>query len=280
MRLTINELQELKDQNIPIPMITAYDYTTARIVESSGIPIILVGDSLGQVVLGYKTTVPVTIEQIIHHATAVVRGTKKTHIVADMPFMSFQADLKSAVANAGQILKRSGAQSVKIEGGSHIAKTIKTLVEIGIPVMGHIGLTPQSFNQLGGYKVQGKSLKAANELIADAISVQEAGAYSVVLELIPSEIAKIITGKLDIPTIGIGSGKYCDGQVQVINDLLGMDSSFQPKHSKQYVDLSSIIGKAIKAYGNDVRDGKFPTATESFFLTKDIYDNLINNIQD
>mgnify|MGYP006115458987 FL=1 len=280
MRLTINELQALKNQNIPIPMITAYDYTTARIVEASGIPIILVGDSLGQVVLGYKTTVPVTIEQIIHHTTAVVRGTKKAHIVADMPFMSYQSDLKSAVANAGQILKQSGAQSVKIEGGSHMAKTIKTLVEVGIPVMGHIGLTPQSFNQLGGYKVQGKSLKKARQLIADAISVQEAGAYGVVLELIPSEIAKIITGKLDIPTIGIGSGEYCDGQVQVINDVLGMDSSFQPKHSKRYTDLSSIIGESIKSYGEEVRNGKFPTEIESFSLPKDVYDNLINNIQD
>ena len=220
MRLTINDLQELKKQNIPIPMITAYDYTTARIVESSGIPIILVGDSLGQVILGYKTTVPVTIEQIIHHATAVVRGTKKTHIVADMPFMSFQADLNSAVANAGLILKASGAQSVKIEGGAHMAKTIKTLVKIGIPVMGHIGLTPQSVNQLGGYKVQGKSLESAKELIKDALSVQKAGAYALVLELIPSEIAKIITERVSIPTIGIGSGIDCDGQVLVIDDLI------------------------------------------------------------
>ena len=252
MRLTINELQEFKNQNISIPMITAYDYTTARIVESSGIPIILVGDSLGQVVLGYKTTVPVTIEQIIHHATAVVRGTKTTHIVADMPFMSFQTDLKSAV--------------------------VKTLVEIGIPVMGHIGLTPQSFNQLGGYKIQGKSLAEGKRLIEDAISVQDSGAYAVVLELIPSEIAQIITNKLNIPTIGIGSGEYCDGQVQVINDVLGMDSNFQPKHSKQYVDLSSIIGEAIKNYGDDVRDKKFPTAVESFNLPKDVYDDLINAI--
>ncbi|MBK50277.1 MAG: 3-methyl-2-oxobutanoate hydroxymethyltransferase [Chloroflexi bacterium] len=278
MRLTINEIQALKTQNIPIPMITAYDYTTAQIVESSGIPIILVGDSLGQVVLGYNTTVPVTIEQIIHHATAVVRGTKTTHIVADMPFMSFQSDLKSAVANAGQILKQSGAQSVKIEGGSHMATTIKTLVEIGIPVMGHIGLTPQSFNQLGGYKIQGKSLVEAQQLIEDAISVQESGAYAVVLELIPSEIAKVITNKLNIPTIGIGSGEYCDGQVQVINDVLGMDANFQPRHSKQYADLSSIIGEAIKNYVNDVHDGKFPTKAESFTLPKDVYDDLINSI--
>ena len=280
MRLTINDLQELKKQNIPIPMITAYDYTTARIVESSGIPIILVGDSLGQVILGYKTTVPVTIEQIIHHATAVVRGTKKTHIVADMPFMSFQADLNSAVANAGLILKASGAQSVKIEGGAHMAKTIKTLVKIGIPVMGHIGLTPQSVNQLGGYKVQGKSLESAKELIKDALSVQKAGAYALVLELIPSEIAKIITERVSIPTIGIGSGKYCDGQVQVINDLLGMDPDFQPKHSKKYAELSSIIENAVKLYGNDVREGKFPTDLESSFLPKNIYGKLINNLND
>ena len=195
-----------------------------------------------------------------------------------MPFMSFQTDLKSAVVNAGQILKQSGAQSVKIEGGSHMAKTIKTLVEIGIPVMGHIGLTPQSFNQLGGYKIQGKSLAEGKRLIEDAISVQDSGAYAVVLELIPSEIAQIITNKLNIPTIGIGSGEYCDGQVQVINDVLGMDSNFQPKHSKQYVDLSSIIGKAIKNYGDDVRDKKFPTAVESFKLPKDVYDDLINAI--
>ena len=277
MRLTINNIQELKNQNAPIPMITAYDYTTARIVEASDIPIILVGDSLGQVILGYKTTVPVTVEQIIHHATAVVRGTKTTHVVADMPFMSYQADLKSAVANAGMILKQSGAQSVKIEGGAHMAKTIKTLVGIGVPVMGHIGLTPQSFNQLGGYKIQGKSLKSAKNIIKDALSIEKSGAYALVLELIPSEIAKIITESLSIPTIGIGSGKHCDGQVQVINDLLGMDADFQPKHSRKYTELSSIIKNAIKSYGSDVREGKFPTDQESFSLPKRIYEKLTNN---
>ena len=279
-RVSIRDIAQMKAKGEKIPMVTAYDYTSARLADAAEIPIVLVGDSLGMVVLGYDSTIPVTMEEMIHHVKMVARGAQQALVVADMPFMSYQSDLKSAVANAGQILKQSGAQSVKIEGGSHMAKTIKTLVEIGIPVMGHIGLTPQSYNQLSGYKVQGKSLKEASQLIADAISVQEAGAYGVVLELIPSEIAKIITGKLDIPTIGIGSGEYCDGQVQVINDVLGMDSSFQPKHSKRYTDLSSIIGEAIKSYSEDVRDGKFPTEIESVSLPKDIYDNLINNIQD
>ena len=221
-RTTVTALKAMKKRGEKIVMITAYDFPSARLVEEAGVPLILVGDTLGMVVLGYDTTVPVTVDDIIHHAKAVVRGTRKTHVVADMPFMSFQTGPEEALRNAGRMLKEAGAQSVKLEGGVAVAETVRALVAAGIPVMGHIGLTPQSINQVGGYKIQGKTPAAAVKLINDAVALQEAGAYAVVLELVPAGLSKAISERISIPTIGIGAGVDCDGQVQVFHDLLGL----------------------------------------------------------
>ena len=213
MRISIKDLQKMKTAGLKIPMLTAYDYTTAQILEKAQIPIILVGDSLGQVILGYESTIPVTLDEMIYHAKTVVRATKKTHIVVDLPFLSYQTNNSDAIKNAGKILKETGAQSVKLEGGKEITSTISYLINRGIPVMGHIGLTPQSVHQQGGYSIQGKTAKSAQKIIDDASYLEDSGVYGIVLESIPSQIAKIITDKLSIPTIGIGSGVYCDGQV-------------------------------------------------------------------
>lgn len=263
-RTSITELKAMKRRGEKIVMITAYDYTSALLVEAAGIPLILVGDTLGNVVLGYDTTVPVTMEEMLHHVKPVVRGTRRTHIVADMPFMSYQAAPADALRNAGRMLKEGGAQSVKLEGGVRVAETVRLLVEAGIPVMGHIGLTPQSINQIGGYKVQGKTPKEAVRLLNDAMALQEAGAYAVVLETVPVHVARIITEKLDIPTIGIGAGPETDGQVQVWHDLLGLFTDFVPKHARRYADLGSSISVALRTYAEEVRSGAFPTEKESF----------------
>ena len=255
-------------------MITAYDYTSARIVEDAGVDIILVGDSLGQVVLGYDSTVPVTMEDMVHHVKAVVRGTRRVHIVGDLPFMSYQASRSEAVRNAGRLLKEGGAQSVKMEGGRHAAKTIRRIVQAGIPVMGHIGLTPQAVNQLGGYRIQGRTTKAAVELIEDAKAVEDAGAYSVVLEGVPSQLAQIVTERLSIPTIGIGAGVHCDGQVQVFHDMMGLYSDFTPKHARKYAHLAELMGGAVAEYIQDVRAHSFPSEDESFSLASDVLAEL------
>ena len=263
-RVSITDLKAMKKRGEKIVMITAYDYTSARFVEEAGIPLILVGDTLGNVVLGYDTTVPVTMEDIIHHVKPVVRGTKRTHVVADMPFMSYQTGPADALRNAARFLKEAGAQSVKLEGGARSAETVRTLVEAGIPVMGHIGLTPQSINQLGGYKVQGKTPAAAVKLLNDAMALQDAGAYAIVLETVPVHVGRIITEKLDVPTIGIGAGPHTDGQVQVWHDLLGLFTDFHPKHAKRYADLGSTIVEALQSYAGEVKDGAFPTKEHSF----------------
>lgn len=255
-------------------MITAYDYTSAKIVENAGIDYILVGDSLGQVILGYDSTVEVSIEDILHHLKAVTRGTEKAHIVADMPFMTFQINPESAISNAGKLLQYGGAQSVKIEGGQHMCPTIKKIVDAGIPVMGHLGLTPQSHNQLGGYHLQAKTLISAEKIIEDALAVEDAGAFSLVLESIPLEVAKIITAKLKIPTIGIGAGPHCNGQIQVFHDLMGLFSDFKPKHAKKYADLSEIIKNSIELYSSDVRAGDFPTSDHSFKAKTELISEL------
>jgi 3-methyl-2-oxobutanoate hydroxymethyltransferase len=233
-------------------------------VEEAGIPLILVGDSLGNVVLGYDSTVPVTMDEMVHHVKPVVRATRTVHVVADMPFGSYQAGPEDALRNAARLLKEGGAQSVKLEGGAHVAETVRKLVQAGIPVMGHLGLTPQSINQLGGYKVQGKTPAAAVKILDDAMKLQEAGAYAIVLETVPVHVAEIVTSKLDIPTIGIGAGWACDGQVQVWHDLLGLFSDFTPRHAKRYADLAGPIVAALRDYAGDVRDGQFPTEKESF----------------
>ena len=220
MRVTTRDLRLMKRRGERIPMLTAYDYTSARLVEAAGVPVILVGDSLGQWLLGYETTLPVTMDDMIHHVKAVIRGTEKAHVVADMPFMSYQADAAEAVRNAGRMLQEGGAQSVKLEGGAAVAPTVRKLVDAGIPVMGHVGFTPQSFNQLGGFRVQGKLPREAAALIEDAAALEEAGCHSMVVEMVPAQLAALITDRLSVPTIGIGSGVHCDGQVQVFHDML------------------------------------------------------------
>ena len=274
MRVTIRDLKEMRRRGEKIPMLTAYDYTSARIVDESGIPIILVGDSLGQVVLGYDSTVPVTMDEMIYHLKPVVRGAARAHIVGDLPFMSYQADVSDAVRNSGRLLKEGGAQSVKLEGGQDMAETVRRIVQSGIPVMGHIGLTPQAVNQLGGYRVQGRSSKAAARLMEDARSLEEAGAYSIVLECVPAPLAKLITERLSIPTIGIGAGPDCDGQVQVFHDLLGLFTDFVPKHARRYAHLSDVISEATARYIGDVQGGDFPTEHESYSMDQSVLEEF------
>lgn len=274
-RVSITDLKAMKKRGEKIVMLTAYDYPSARLVEEAGVPIILVGDSLGMVVLGYDSTIPVTMDEMLHHVKAVVRGTSRAHIVADMPFMSYQASPQEALHNAGRMLKEGGAQSVKLEGGIRIADTVRLLVESGIPVMGHLGLTPQSVNQFGGYKVQGKTPAAAIKLLNDALALQEAGAYAVVLETVPVQVARAITQRLSIPTIGIGAGPDCDGQVQVFHDLLGLFTDFVPKHARRYAEVGSSIIQAVQEYAADVRDGRFPTERESFLADESLFTEVV-----
>ena len=277
MRVTIRELKGMKRRGEKIPIMTAYDYTSARILEAAGIAVILVGDSLGQVVLGYDSTVPVTMDEMVHHVKAVARGTQKAHVVADMPFMSYQADHAEALRNAGRFLKEGGAQSVKLEGGRPMAETVRRIVQAGIPVMGHIGLTPQAVNQLGGYKVQGKSPEAAAALIEDALALESAGAYAIVLESVPAPLARLITEKVSVPTIGIGAGVHCDGQVQVFHDLLGLFADFVPKHARRYAELADSINSAVTRYIQDVEAQSFPSDEESFTMAQGVLEELTAN---
>jgi 3-methyl-2-oxobutanoate hydroxymethyltransferase len=279
-RVTAQELKAMKRRGEKIPMLTAYDYPTAHILDQAGVPIILVGDTLGMVVLGYDSTLPVTMEDMIHHTRAVIRGSQRAHVVFDMPFMSFQSGIEDALRNAGRALKEAGAQSVKLEGGTHMAETVRRLVEVGIPVMGHIGLTPQSVNQLGGYRAQGKTPAAAVRLLHDARALEQAGAYAIVLETIPAPLARIITSKVSVPTIGIGAGPHCDGQVQVIHDFLGLYPDFVPKHCRQYAHLAEEISRAVRDYLNDVRGGAFPTAKESIPMDESVLAELAQRGED
>jgi 3-methyl-2-oxobutanoate hydroxymethyltransferase len=239
-------------------MVTAYDYTSAQMVDRAGIPLILVGDTLGMVVLGYPTTVPVTIEEMLHHVKAVARGAKEALVIGDLPFLTYTSP-EEAVHNAGRFLQEGGARAVKLEGGAAVAPVVRRLVELGIPVMGHVGLTPQSVNQLGGMRVQGRVAKDAGRLIADAEALQDAGAFALVLELVPAQLAREITQRLRIPTIGIGAGPWCDGQVLVWHDLLGLYTDFVPKHNRQYATLATTITDALRSYASEVREGTFPT---------------------
>ncbi|HEY8489724.1 MAG TPA: 3-methyl-2-oxobutanoate hydroxymethyltransferase [Dehalococcoidia bacterium] len=273
-RISVTELKAMKRRGEKFAMITAYDYPTARLAEAAGVPVILVGDSLGMVVLGYDSTIPVTLEDIIHHTKAVVRGTERAMVVADMPFMSYQTSPEDALRNAGRLLQEAGATAVKLEGGVHMAPTVKRLVEVGIPVMGHIGLTPQSVNQLGGYKVQGKTPAAAVKVLNDAKALEEAGAFAIVLETIPTPLAKLITERVKVPTIGIGAGPHCDGQVQVFHDMLGLYPGYIPKHAKQYAQLARTIEEAVGQYVREVREGAFPTAEQSFPMDESLLAEL------
>jgi len=275
MRFTIGQIKDMKEKGIKIPMLTAYDYATAKMVDEAGVPLILVGDSLGMVVLGYESTIPVTIEEMLHHTKAVVRGTKRSMVIGDMPFMTYHASIGEALHNAARFIQEAGAQAVKLEGGVAMAEVVHRVVECGIPVMGHIGLTPQSVHQLSGFKVQGKTPEAALRLVEDACALSDAGAFAIVLEAIPSPLARVITKKVNVPTIGIGAGPYCDGQVQVISDILGLFTDFVPKHAKQYTRLADQIRKAVADYVGEVQDGVFPTEKESFSMDESILAGLV-----
>ena len=264
-RITINDIREMKQNGEKIAMLTAYDYPTAKIVDSCNIPIILVGDSLGNVVLGYDSTIPVTMDDMIHHCKAVVRGAERAMVVGDMPFMTYHISMEDAMRNAARFIQEAGVQAVKLEGGVTVADKVKRLVDCGIPVMGHIGMTPQSVNQFGGNLVQGKTVAVAQRLVDDAKALEQAGAFCIVLECIPKRLAALITQNLSIPTIGIGAGPDCDGQVLVINNLLGL-TDFNPKLAKQYVNLKDIMSQAISAYRDEVKGGQFPTKENSFII--------------
>ena len=274
MRVTIDQVKEMKPKGEKITMLTAYDYATAKIIDEVGIPLILVGDSLGMVVLGYESTIPVTMEEMLHHTRAVVRGTKQAMVIGDMPFMTYHISISDALKNAARFIQDGGAQAVKLEGGVTVAEKVSRIVDCGIPVMGHIGLTPESINQLGGYKVQGKTPEAANKLLEDALVLEEAGAFAIVLETIPTQLATLITQRISIPTIGIGAGIGCDGQVQIINDILGSFTDFVPKHAKQYAKLVDIMSSAITEYYNEVKAGSFPTDKQSFSMDESILAEL------
>jgi len=263
MRVTTHELKAMKARGEPIPMVTAYDATAALIVDRAGIPAILVGDSLGQAVLGYDTTIPVTIDDMVRATAAVVRGSERALIVGDMPFMTYHANT-AALGNAARLLQEGGAQAVKLEGGRTVAPVVKALTDAGVAVMGHIGLTPQALHQLGGYRVQGRSKAGAAALMEDALALQEAGAFAIVLELVPTELAGRISERLDVPTIGIGAGPLCDGQIQVIHDVLGMLPDFKPRHARRYAELAETMLDALGRYASDVREKRFPSDAESF----------------
>ena len=263
-RVTKATVQNMKQEGQPITMLTAYDYSMAKVLDAAGIDMLLVGDSLGNVVLGYDSTLPVTMEDMLHHVKAVCRGTQRAMVVADMPFMSYQISVENALFNAGRFMKETGAQAVKLEGGLEVASQVKAMVKAGIPVVGHLGLTPQSIHQLGGFKVQGKEESAAKKLLEDAKVLEEAGAFCLVLECVPTPLAKLITESLSIPTIGIGAGPFCDGQVLVTYDLLGLYPGYTPKFVKKYVNLNLEIKKAVKSYVKDVKTSAFPDEEHSF----------------
>ncbi len=272
-RLTVLDIAKLYADGARIPMLTAYDFPTARILDEAGIPLLLVGDSVGQVMLGYETTVSVTMAEMVHHTKAVVRGAKRALVVADMPFLSY-ATPDEATENAGIFLREAGAQAVKVEGGIRSARVIETLVRAGIPVMGHIGLTPQAINTIGKVRVQGKSREQARALIADAQAVQEAGAFAIVLELVPAQLAAAITERLHVPTIGIGAGAGCSGQVQVVTDLIGL-GDFIPRHARPYAQVGQAIRDAAAAYTADVTAGTFPGDAESTQMDDAVLDEVL-----
>jgi 3-methyl-2-oxobutanoate hydroxymethyltransferase len=273
MKKSIFDLLDRKGTH-PVSMLTAYDYHTAQTIDEAGIDMILVGDSLGNVMLGYENTLAVTVEDMIHHGKAVCRGAKQAFVVIDMPFMSYQASVEEAVRNAGRIMKETNCQAVKLEGGMEYADRIKAIVQAGIPVVAHIGLTPQSFNALGGYKVQGKSLEQAQKLLADAKAVEEAGAFAITLECVPEALAKLITEQSNALTIGIGAGKYCDGQVLVYQDMLGFTDGFTPKFVKKYADLHSVMLEAFKQYKDECEQRTFPEENRTYGIREEVLQEL------
>ena len=265
-KITPVDIQAMKKEGKKITMLTAYDYPLALLEDRAGIDIILVGDSVGMTVLGYLNTLPVTMDEMIHHTKAVTRGAKYALIIGDMPFMSYNTSERDAILNAGRFMKEGGADAVKLEGGVSVKGIVKALVKAGIPVMGHIGLTPQTISMLGGFKVQGKDAEGAQKIIDDALQLEEAGAFSVLLEAVPAPIAKMVTERLTVPTIGIGAGVHCDGQVLVVHDILGLFDRFTPKFAKRYVNLSELMLKAFESYREEVSKGTFPTDQHSFHI--------------
>ena len=274
MKNTVTTLQEQKNNGEKISMITCYDYSTAKIMEEAGVNTILVGDSLGNVMLGYEDTLQVTMEDMIHHCAAVSRAVENTFVVCDMPFMSYQADVSDAVRNAGRLVKEGRANMVKLEGGVEVCPQIEAIVKASIPVCAHIGLTPQSINAFGGYKVQGRTEAAAKKLIEDAFAVEKAGASMVVLEGVPAKLAKMVTEKLSIPTIGIGAGKDTDGQVLVMQDMLGMFKDFVPKFVKQFANMGDVMKEAFESYIKEVNDGTFPGEEHTYDIDEEIIEKL------
>jgi 3-methyl-2-oxobutanoate hydroxymethyltransferase len=265
-KVTIPDVQKKKDERRKITMLTAYDYPSGRLIDEAGLDMVLVGDSLAMTVLGYESTIPITMDEMIHHAKAVRRGVKYALLVGDMPFMTYNIAEKETVRNAGRFIKEGGCAAVKIEGGEEMSGTVKTLVKAGIPVLGHIGLTPQTAAQLGGFRVQGKDAKGAAKLIDSAMALEKAGCFAIVLECVPDMLAKLITEKIGIPTIGIGAGPYCDGQVIVTNDMIGLYDKFTPKFVKKYADLWPQMLNAFKRYKDDVESGNFPAQEHSFAM--------------
>ena len=274
MKNTVLTFKDQKEKKDKITMLTAYDYSTAKLIDEAGVNSILVGDSLGMVCLGYEDTISVTMEDMIHHTRAVSRGVKNALVVADMPFMSYQTSVYDAVVNAGRLIKEGRANAVKLEGGLEVVDQIKAIVDASIPVVAHLGLTPQSVNAFGGFKVQGKSEEAARKLIESAKAVEKAGAFAVVLECVPAKLAKLISEKLTIPTIGIGAGNGCDGQVLVYQDMLGMFSDFVPKFAKQYAKLGDQMKDAFKSYIAEVKDGVFPAEENTFKIDDEVINKL------
>lgn len=278
MRNTIRNIQQMKVHGTRIPMVTAYDYTSAQIADAARIPMILVGDTLGMVVLGYPSTVAVTVDDMVHHARAVVRGSTQALVVGDLPFLAYTSE-ETAIRNAGRLLQEAGVQAVKLEGGKRMAPIVNKLVSLGIPVMGHIGLTPQSVNQLGGMRVQGKSSDAARRLIEDAEALQDAGAFALVLELVPVQLSKEITSRLHMPTIGIGAGPDCDGQVLVWHDLLGLYNDFVPRHTRVYARLAETIRDALEQFGREVQNGEFPQSEHGAAMQQDELDAALREME-
>ncbi len=274
MKQTVQTLQAKKESGEKIAMLTCYDYSTAKLMDAAGIDMLLVGDSLGNVILGYEDTISVTMEDMIHHSAAVARGAKNALVVTDMPFMSYQTSVYDAVVNAGRLMKEGRAGAVKLEGGSQVCDRIRAIVNASIPVVAHLGMTPQSVNTLGGFKVQAKTLDAARTLLADALAVQEAGAFAVVFECVPAKLAALISKKLRIPTIGIGAGAGCDGQVLVYQDMLGMFSDYTPKFVRRFADAGSLMHDAFTLYKEEIQAGNFPAAEHGFSISEELLEQL------
>ncbi len=274
MRQTVQTLQAKKEQGEKITMLTCYDYSMAKLMDAAGLDMLLVGDSLGNVILGYEDTISVTMEDMIHHTSAVARGTKDAFVVADMPFMSYQTSVYDAVVNAGRLMKEGRASAVKLEGGKVVCPQIQAIVQASVPVVAHLGMTPQSVNTFGGFKVQGKTIDAARKLLEDALAVEEAGAFAVVLECVPEKLAAYISSQLRIPTIGIGAGAGCDGQVLVYQDMLGMFSDYCPKFVKKFANIGAFMQDAFRSYCNEVKTGQFPEKEHTYQISNEVMQKL------